>query len=203
MTTANPVRAPRLKFLALAALFAAPVVLATLLYSIGWRPQASVNTGELVQPVRPVANVALRTADGRTLAFGDLPHKWTMLYFVGDTCDVPCELALTKMRQAHLAQGRDSDRLQRVLVVTAPADQSRLAALAQAQADTLVLTGDRAAIAALTRDFALPGHDAPVTAGRVYVVDPIGNLMMSYAAGADARGMLKDLKRLLKISQIG
>ncbi len=201
-TTAN-VRAPRLKFLALAALFAAPIIVATLLYSIGWRPQASVNTGELVQPVRPVANVALLSADGRALTFSELRHKWTMLYFVGDACDAACGEALTKMRQAHLAQGKDSDRVQRVLVVTAPVNKEQLTALAQAHADMLVLTGTGSAMADLTREFTLHGRGAPSGSGRVYVVDPIGNFMMSYAANAEARGMLKDLKRLLKISQIG
>jgi hypothetical protein len=39
--------------------------------------------------------------------------------------------------------------------------------------------------------------------GRVYLVDPFGNLVMSYAADAPARGLLEDLKRLLKLSQIG
>jgi cytochrome oxidase Cu insertion factor (SCO1/SenC/PrrC family) len=203
MTTTTAVRAPRLKFLALAALFAAPVVIATLLYSTGWRPQASVNLGELVQPPRPIKNVELATADGHTLAFSELHHKWTMLYFVGDACNAGCEQALTKMRQAHLTQGKDSDRVQRALIVTSPLPKARLAALAQAHGDTLVLTGSRSAMADLTKQFALPASARPATSGRVYVVDPLGNFMMSYTANAEARGMLKDLKRLLKISQIG
>lgn len=202
MTTTTTIRAPRLKFLALAALFAAPIVAATLLYSLGWRPQASVNAGELVQPPRAVANVALETADGRTLTFSELQHKWTMLYFIGDECDAACGQALTKMRQAHLAQGKDSDRVQRVLMVMAPMRKEQMAALAQAHADTLVLTGSRTAMARLAQEFTLPAG-GPAASGRVYVVDPIGNFMMSYAATTEARGMLKDLKRLLKISQIG
>lgn len=197
-TTTATARAPRLKFLALAAVFAAPILAATLLYSVGWRPQASVNTGELVQPPRPVANVSLATADGRALKFSDLQHKWTMLYFISDTCDEACAQALTKMRQAHLTQGKDSDRVQRVLVVTAPIARERLATLTQTYPDTLVLTGS-----SLAREFTLRGNNPPAASGRVYVVDPLGNFMMSYPANAEAKGMLKDLKRLLKISQIG
>lgn len=202
-TTTVNARAPRLKFLAIAALFATPVVLATLLYSVGWRPQATVNTGDLVQPVRTIANVPLQAADGRTLTFADLRSKWTMLYFVGSACESACDQALAKIRQAHLLQGKDSDRLQRVLVVTAPANSAQLAAIAQAHPDVLVLTGGAAAMADLQREFTLPARGAPVASGRVYVVDPVGNLMMSYAPDAQAKGMLKDLKRLLKISQIG
>lgn len=40
-------------------------------------------------------------------------------------------------------------------------------------------------------------------AGRIYIVDPLGNLMMSYAADAKPKGLLEDLKKLLKLSHIG
>lgn len=202
MTTADSVRAPRLKFLGLAALFAAPIVAATLMYNLGWRPQVSVNSGELVQPPRPVANIGLKTVDGRAFAFRELQRKWTMLYFVDNDCDAACDQALTKMRQAHLAQGKDVERVRRVLIVAAPVPPTRLGTLAQAYPDTLVLTGVRDATAGLAREFTLPAGRPPA-AGRVYVVDPIGNFMMSYAADTEAKGMLRDLKRLLKISQIG
>jgi len=50
-----------------------------------------------------------------------------------------------------------------------------------------------------------PTYDgaAPDAAGRSYLVDPLGNLMMSYPADAAPKGMLKDLKRLLRLSHIG
>jgi hypothetical protein len=40
-------------------------------------------------------------------------------------------------------------------------------------------------------------------AAGIYIVDPHGNLMMSYPASGSARGLLKDLERLLKLSHIG
>jgi len=44
---------------------------------------------------------------------------------------------------------------------------------------------------------------APAAADRVYVIDPLGNLMMSYAPDAKPKGMLEDLKRLLGLSHVG
>ena len=39
---------------------------------------------------------------------------------------------------------------------------------------------------------------------RLYLIDPLGNLMMSYAAADRAEsGIIKDLTRLLKYSRIG
>jgi hypothetical protein len=37
----------------------------------------------------------------------------------------------------------------------------------------------------------------------VYLIDPLGNLMMSYAADARPKGMLEDLKKLLRLSHVG
>jgi hypothetical protein len=61
-------------------------------------------------------------------------------------------------------------------------------------------TSDAAPVLALLR---LSPADDPATGGRVYLIDPLGNLMMVYAAGARPKGMLEDLKRLLGLSQVG
>ena len=37
----------------------------------------------------------------------------------------------------------------------------------------------------------------------MYLIDPLGNLMMFYAADAKPKGMLEDMKRLLRLSSIG
>jgi hypothetical protein len=49
----------------------------------------------------------------------------------------------------------------------------------------------------------LPAGSPLDNLNRVYLVDPLGNFMMSYPADADPTGMRKDLARLLRISQIG
>ena len=36
-----------------------------------------------------------------------------------------------------------------------------------------------------------------------FLVDPLGNLMMHYDLSVPARGLMKDLQKLLKVSQIG
>jgi hypothetical protein len=74
--------------------------------------------------------------------------------------------------------------------------------LAQEYKDMAVALLTDAHTAAITPQFLI--DDAPVMASqRVYIVDPLGNLMMYYQPDADARGMLKDLQKLLKFSKIG
>jgi hypothetical protein len=38
---------------------------------------------------------------------------------------------------------------------------------------------------------------------RIWIADPLGNLVLSYPADTDPRGMIADLKKLLKLSHIG
>jgi hypothetical protein len=46
-----------------------------------------------------------------------------------------------------------------------------------------------------------PAFKAPLR--HIYVVDPLGNLMMRYPEDPDPGRVIKDLERLLKLSRIG
>jgi ABC-type Fe3+-hydroxamate transport system substrate-binding protein len=49
-----------------------------------------------------------------------------------------------------------------------------------------------------------PYDGVPVAAaGRIYLVDPLGNLLMSYSPGAPDKALLSDVKKLLRLSHIG
>lgn len=189
----------RWKLILLAALFATPVILSTLLYTLDWRPQGAVNYGELVQPPRPLPAVGLRDVNGMP---ADLRGKWSLVYFAPLACAEPCRQSLYKMRQVHLAQGQERDRLQRVMIVGAKAPDW-LASVHRDYPDLRILTGTPENITTLAQVFVLTPDDSPARLDRIYVVDPLGNLMMSYPVDADPSGMRKDLKRLLKISQVG
>lgn len=191
----------KLKFILLATLFAAPLLLALLLYSWGWRPQGGVNYGELTQPARPIRAVVLRTLNGAAVEFPTDQKKWTMLYLGSGRCGSACRGSLHKMRQVHLAQGRDAGRIRRVFIaIRVP--RAELDALLADYPDMQILTAAAAPGRSLDGQFGLTGIPAELP-GRVYVLDPLGNWMMSYRPDADPSGMRKDFVRLLKISQIG
>lgn len=199
--TATSTRFAKLKFIALAALFAAPVLLAVLLHSLGWRPQGSVNHGELVQPARAIRPVVLQRLDGASMEFPSGQKKWTMLYFGSAHCDGACRESLYKMRQVHLAQGKDAGRMQRVFIATDAREARGLNALLADYPDTQILIGGAAEMRALAGQFRMTGpSEVP---GRIYMLDPLGNWMMSYPPGADPTGIRKDIVRLLKVSKIG
>lgn len=187
------------KLYALVALFFAPLLLAFILYygAAGWRPAGSTNNGDLITPARPLPEAALQTADGADLKVAALHGKWTLVYIGAGQCDARCREALTLMRQTRLALSDNMKRVQRLFVATGECcDRTYLEA---EQAGLIVArTSDSNFMATFARDA------APVEqAGRIYIVDPLGNLMMSYDPGAKPKGLFEDLKKLLKLSHIG
>lgn len=184
------------------ALFAIPLVGAILLYASGWKPGKGANHGELIQPVRQIEDREMRTLDGKVAHFQELNGKWTMLVFGPSSCAKECLNNLYVIRQVQAGQGKDSDRLQRVLILT---DVSELADLKKKLVDypdMNVWTGDEKVLADLAKNFGLQ-HEGLSSNHVIYLIDPKGNLMMRYVAGADPYGIIKDLTHLLKYSWVG
>ncbi len=200
----DPVQsASRRKIALLAVLFALPVVVAYVLYFSGWRPGATGNHGELVQPPRPIADAALTLLDGKPVRVRELHGKWTLLTFSPAECLAPCARNLYTLRQVMVAQGEKAHRVQGVLVVT---DKGALDLLRYAMKDypgVRAIVGPPEAVAALARQFTLPAGSPLDNLNRIYLMDPLGNFMMSYPADADPNGIRKDLARLLRASRIG
>ena len=195
MTDAAP-QSPKLKLLLLAALFLLPVVLSVTLFALDWRPSRTNNYGELISPVRHLDDVALRTVDAKPFVWSTRPQKWALVRFVGERCDAECATKLHQMRQIHLAQGKERDRLERILIA---ANIGALAELRAQYPDMTVLTGAPDVLQQLAHTFS---GAAPVPSD-TFLVDPLNNVMMRYRADADPSGIRKDVKHLLKISKGG
>jgi cytochrome oxidase Cu insertion factor (SCO1/SenC/PrrC family) len=197
------VRRGRRQLLLLAALFFVPLALAFWLYygTDGWRPSGGTNKGDLITPARPLPSVQLLKMNGEPAAVDVLRGKWTML-FVGDgRCDERCRRALYLTRQSRIALNKDMDRVQRVFLVTGNCCNQPF--LAQEHPDLLLLQGGPGAAQALLTTLPSYGGIAPSVAGRTYLIDPLGNLMMSYAPQAPDKALLTDIKKLLRLSHIG
>jgi cytochrome oxidase Cu insertion factor (SCO1/SenC/PrrC family) len=204
--TASPAKARRgrLQLLLLAALFASPMLLAYVLFYSDWRPERSANYGELVQPPRLVADVALTDLQGQRFALRSLRGKWLYVHFGSAQCAGACADALYKTRQVIIAQEKNYERVQRLFVVTdGEATDPTLAALLKEHPGLRVARPDAETLRALAREFSLPVGSPLENRDRVYLLDPLGNLMLSYPADANPNGMRKDLARLLRVSRVG
>ena len=200
-------RRQRRLLIALALMFFAPLgVSFYLYYGRGtWHPGGRVNAGDLIEPPRPVPSLALPLQSSGETAPDFLRRKWTLLYVEHGSCTERCRTNLYEMRQVRLALDRDMVRVQRVFI----ADDGccDLKFLHEQHPDLVALRVSPAAAPLLAllprRSGGNAGAGDAANAERIYLIDPLGNLMMSYAPDANPRGMLEDVKRLLRLSSIG
>jgi hypothetical protein len=184
----------------LVVVFFAPLLIAFILYYgvEGWRPAGGTNHGELITPARPLPTPALTSAADTPLEPHFLRGKWTLVYIGEGQCDARCREALTLMRQTRLALNDDLPRVQRVFLATGQCCDRRYLDAEHRGLITAKVDSEAAALLLKTFPDAENGG-----AGRIYIVDPLGNLMMSYAPDAPPKGLFEDLKTLLKLSHIG
>jgi cytochrome oxidase Cu insertion factor (SCO1/SenC/PrrC family) len=194
----------RRQLLLLAALFFVPLALAFWLYYGGshWRPAGSTNKGDLINPAVPLPAVALPQPGGTRTTPELLQGKWTIAYLGDGACDERCRKALYLSRQSRVALNKDMDRVQRVFLATGAGIDTAFMASEHPDLVLAQLGADAESQALLAKFPALDGVPA-ATAGRLYVIDPLGNLVLSYSAAAPDKALLADVKKLLRLSHIG
>jgi cytochrome oxidase Cu insertion factor (SCO1/SenC/PrrC family) len=183
----------RRTLLLLAAVCVLPVVASYLTYYV-IKPQKRTNYGELLEPTPLLPAPRLPDLQGQPFSLDQLRGRWVMVSFDDSKCDERCRNKLYNMRQVRTAQGKEMDRIERLWLLrdgAAPAPD-----LMQAHRGLHVA---RAADAALVARFAA-GQDP---AAHIYLIDPLGNLMLRFPENPDPKRMIKDLERLLKYSRIG
>lgn len=177
-----------------------PMLVATLMFYTGWiNPVGQTNQGQLIEPPVPVAQLNLQTAGGVPLKarFGadSADVKWLMLVVAG-TCTEDCEQLLYLARQVNIALGKNAPRVGRAAYMAdVPADLER-----RWQEDYRLMERLRPVTGKSPR---WPAGVNPEQQPRLLLVDPFGNVMMHYGTEHTGKQLLKDLKHLLKLSQIG
>lgn len=197
-------RRGRRQLMLLASLFFVPLVVAFWLYygGSGWRPVGGTNKGDLIDPAVPLPAVTLAQPDGTRTPADFLQGKWTIAYLGDGACDERCRKALYLSRQTWISLNKDMDRVQRVFLATGARVDTQF--VAAEHVDLLVaIVGDDADSKALLAQFPALDGVAPAAAGRLYLIDPLGNLVLSYSAAAPDKALLTDVKKLLKLSHIG
>ena len=181
----------------LAALFFVPLLGAFwLYYAGGWRPSGSTNHGELINPARPLVATTLLDMDGAVASPELFKGKWTLVHLNDGACDETCRKALWTIRQTRLLLAEDMDRVQRAFVVTGNCCDRNFISTEHPGLLTVLPSGPGAA------EWLAQFPQTPGTP-YVYIIDPLGNLMMRFDARENPKGLLSDLEKLLKLSHIG
>lgn len=185
----------RRRMLLIALVCALPVVASYTAY-YGWRPTASAAYSTLIDPPRPLPDVAGQRLDGRPLPLRSVTGRWLLVVAHGSVCDTACERLFFLQRQLREMTGRDRDRVEKLWLVLddAPVD-ARLRAALEASPAMQIVRVPRAAVAGWLQP--APGQ---ALESHLYIVDPRGDWMMRAPAEPEPARLKGDLERLLRAS---
>ncbi len=191
----------RLKLLAIVALFLLPLSAAVLMFK-GQLPLMSgetVNQGILIQPPVALDWSAAESAADQPLA-EELLGSWVILFPVTQPCEQNCLQKIAGLRQVHRAAGREQQRIELVLLSDAPLEASANQQLLSVYEQFHILADPGGSLhQSLLK--AKPVSEMPTPQPILYLVDPLGNIMMAYETADSEVRLSKDLKRLLKWSK--
>lgn len=196
-------RLSRIKLVSIFAIFAVPLILASIYLQMIRSSGGSLgdtSRGQLIQPAVPLTEFNLQQQDGE-FTVESVRGSWTLLYMpVGDCLEI-CKLNLYHMRQVRLALNHRMDRVQRAVLLESPGQLDN--ALREEHLGLMIATGTIDEQSALRNQINAAQATMEPLADAIYLIDPLGNVMLRFAPDLPPKSMLKDLKHLLKVSRIG
>ena len=210
----DTIQGGRLKMLLLFLVCAAPVVASYVTFYFV-KPDQRINYGELLE-IKPLPDAALTLLDGKPFKLSEFKGKWLLVTLDGGECADACTKKLYNMRQVRTALGKDRDRVERAWIIT---DDAQLSTMTMREYDgtRMLRTRDSALLRAFPAT-AMAGSGATnatnnatnnansakgIPSDHIYLIDPLGNLVLRFPKNEEPARMKKDLDRLLKYSRIG
>lgn len=190
----------RLKLIGVFSLFLGPLLVAFLwYYGLGavLLPKGKANHAPLLNPVVTLTPFENALFNHGRISLVSLKHKWTIVHLSHGECQAQCQKSLYNTRQTRLALGKDAGRVQRYVVID---DRASANEIQQRHADAVLVNQSEGGLQKQLQRL-IERHD--IGSDDALLVDPGGNVMMVIPAQLSPRLLLKDLKKLLKLSRIG
>ncbi|USD56858.1 cytochrome oxidase biogenesis cluster protein [Vibrio sp. SCSIO 43155] len=176
----NAVTKGRIVLVSLICLFALPAIIAKVVLSQGWYETGVTNRGELVEPYITLEQLGQPSP---------LDEKgWQLAYVLPSECKKQCQQQIHLMQQSHIALGKYQERVVPVIWTSEETNNVAQSIVVMQMNDSL---------------------SSRVKAGQMLIVDPLGQLVMSYTPEANedlvrlSKDVLADLRKLLKLSRVG
>jgi|TARA_B100001996_G_C18553881_1_gene551963 cytochrome oxidase Cu insertion factor (SCO1/SenC/PrrC family) len=198
----NPNKKNKIIIIVIVLVFIAPSILSWYIFNHTdyLESRGTSNYGQIITPPIQLENLSLIDPLD-TQRMDTLYGKWSMIY-VAELCDDICMQNVYRMRQIHIGMGKHSLRVQKVLFLI-DQDLDELSSLLANYKGQQVISTNTIDIDILLEKFRIKNIKDPSRSQRIYISDPLGNLMMSYPPNINPKGILKDLKKLLRTSRIG
>jgi len=185
------------------ALFLAPLAIAAIWYGLvpaGWHSSSMTNNGQLLDPIFTVEPFEQETLEGKPFSGKELEKVWTFVHLIDGDCAEQCSKMLYNTRQIRVSQGKNMQRVARVAVIGAGARSESNDRMWQSHPDMTFVLAAKGGLGEQIRAH-IAKANYPVNS--IFLVDPLGNVMMQFPPDLPAKKVGKDLKKLLKLSHIG
>lgn len=166
----------RAKIFILLASAVIPVLLAWGLFFGGWRSEHTTNRGKWVQPMVSAKHWLTGA-----------PKGWSLVWLQQGHCDQVCLQGIETLGQVRKALGRERMRVRVAWIGVGKASPPPGVLHGQVDPKTFQAT--------------LAHYQ--VHPGQVYIMDPLGYVMLTYPTLPWGKALLHDVKHLLKVSHIG
>ncbi|MBF7728828.1 hypothetical protein [Pseudomonas sp. N040] len=179
-------RSGRWQLVLLLALVIGPMLLATaMFYGRFWIPEDRSYHGELIGGRQSLVELGVPFSAGK---------GWQLLVSAPQDCAAECQQLIYLARQIHIGLGRDASRANHALALASPLSAELNERLQREYPQLLRYPLDPDVYARAVQDN---------PAAQLWIVDPLGNLVLRYPADANGKQILNDLRHLLKLSNIG
>lgn len=189
-------RKGRMMFMAMLIFFIVPIIVVMSMYQFNWKP-TGVSLGEMVTPPRLINSPAEIQSNNAIAPVLLWKERWSMVY-VADDCQRTCMDKLHDMRQLHASFYKDIERTQRVLITTS----QDVDEIKHNYPDLIIINQPVDGVLKLSEQFQIDDENVAMS-NRLYLVDPLGHLMMSYKTSVPLAAVRKDIARLLRYSWAG
>ncbi len=158
------------------------------------------NNGKLITPVVVTESSEFVGFDKFSVDnMKELAGHWVIINVIPNSdCNADCIEAIHKTRQLRLMMNKDLTRIRR-LVLVIPEIKSELAQQWWKEDTRLLRAKPTLSLFNKLKQIRKTG----IPDGMILLMDPMRNLMMQYEPGFDPYKVKSDLRKLLKISQIG
>jgi hypothetical protein len=179
-------RRGRLQLIMILAVVIVPMILASAMYQWRfWVPETRSYHGELLGTGQTLQDLGIS---------GTSEERWQLLVTAPGTCDSDCQELVFLARQIHIGLNREVGRASHGLATATTLDADYDAKLRREYPQLERLGLDTQAYSKLAGEDGKP---------QLWLVDPKGNLVLRYDVTSKPKGILNDLRFLMKVSQIG
>ena len=187
----------KIKFLLIVMIFVLPFVVSNHLYKkhLSGEKLNTTNYGSFINPIVSLQDTSFFDITTNSRKYNSLDRKWYLIYITNPNCSDSCQNDIYLLRQINIALGKDMERVKRIVLLNDDT-KTNLGKELQIKYPNLIVVSNQSS--SFTKVLNKVKRNL-----NLFLVDPNGNVILGYNENFEGKKLLKDIKKLLKLSKIG